>query len=380
MTMQDRFYRIEYVDGQEVRHWLEYDEFMRELDARRISLPTVSESEILALIGVESSATLRYIQRLYEVEFVRRFQPYETTFLLTQFRGGMKPIYHDSPAYLFMRKDCPTQLPVYPRRKHPNASYSRVFDIDGHHPLNYIYVAFAKTPHHLYCLPARITMLDFALLLSALTPVGRQCVCDFYNKRGKIPAVLYWTWVQGAKADKEMFFTHHIHGGVFNHLRNNFAANTHMCLSSIRDVRCRAECGDNITLLAKYELDNFSDGFEWIFPNLLHTGKQVFVDPKWLPTGPTLKPGNITQFGMLGPDYTSLVCYKGRYYYQVSRGGVVREIPLTRYPSHADLRSAELQRAVDQAFMPTANVAERTVEGGSPLSNPALSGASSARE
>lgn len=378
MTMEDRFYHVEYVNGKEVRHWLEADE----LTAYRVSVPTVTENQILAFLNVPNApVVMQYLQRLYEIEYVRRFRPYETSFLVSQFRGGLKPIYYDSPAYVYMRTNCPLGLPTCPkRRKFPKATYSNVFEIEGNHPLNHVYVAFCNTPHHLYCLPAQVTLLEFALLLSALTPVGRQCVCDFYNKRGKIPAVLYWTWVTGATADGRKFRTNVVRNDLAYRVGKCMASEMRMCLLNIRDVHCRADFGANITLIGKLPLDEFSDAFEWVFPNLLKESQQVFYNLEWNPQGPTLLPGNITSCGILGPDYTSLVSYCGRYYYRVSRHGTTRDIPLTRYPSHADLSSEELQRAVDQAFAPTVNVAERTVEGSSPLSNPALSGVGSARE
>lgn len=378
LTMEKRYYKVEYHQGEEVRKWLENDE----LTARTEMCPRYSVEQILEFLCVPGGlSTLYYIQRLYEIEFVRRFRPFETSFLIKQFRGGLTPIYPDSPAYVYLRSESPALLPEIPKlRVHPRASYSRVFEFDQIHPLNHVYVAFANTPHHLYCLPMKVTLLDFAILLSVLTPVGRQCVCEFYNKRGRIPAVLYWTWVAGASQTGEGFNVNRIFASSYASMTDCFAASIPLRRDAICDIHCRADCGANIILRSKLKLDEFSDSFEWVLPNLLTSCTTLFWDyAQWSPTGPNLVMPNITNCGILGPDYTSIVASNGRYYYRVVRHGMQRDIPLTRYPSHADLMSEELQRAVDQVFAPTANAAERTVEGESPLSNPALSSAGSAR-
>lgn len=396
MTSVERYYKVEYICGQEVRRWLESDE----LTAYKTLVPKYSADEILTLLNVvDGTVVLRYIQRVYEIEYVRRFRPYETSFLVSQFKRGLKPFRYGSPPYIYMRTHCPARLPDVPKlRVHPKTTYSRIFEFTETHPLNHVYVAFGNTPHHLYCCPMRITLLDFAVLLSALTPVGRQCVCEFYNKHGRIPSVLYWTWVSGATCSQTGFEVHKI--SLFGRARtlDCFAARIPMNRSQVRNVYCEVGCGPNIIMRGNLRLDDFHDPFEWVLPNLLETCTTLsFTNLEWSATGPdfmghrierghvsgTYRPttglNDITKCGFFGSNWTSLVSCDNQVYYRVSRDGVVRDIPLTRYPTHDDLNSEELRRAVDQAFAPTVNAAERTVEGESLLSNPALSGAGPAQ-
>lgn len=379
MTFEERYCVVKYVHGEEVREWLDSYDF----GSRRTSVARFTVEELLSYLNVaQGIVTLQYIQRLYEIEFVRRFRPYETSFLISQFRKGLKPLYRGSPAYVYLRTDCPARLPEVPKlRFHPKTIYSRIFEFEETHPLNYVYVAFGRTPHHLYCLPAQITLLDFALLLSVLTPVGRQCLCDFYNKHGKIPAVLYWTWVVGASQSGEGFEIHRVSPFARVRTFDCFARKIPMNRESIRHMHCRADCGPTIILRSHLKLDDFSAPFEWVLPDLLALCTEIsFSGVQWSPLGPNYVSTDITNCGILGPDFTSLVCSQGRYYYRVIRHGQQRDIPLTRYPSHADLRSDELRQAVDRAFAPNVGGAECSVEGESPLSNPALSSAGPTRD
>lgn len=396
-TSVERYYKVKYVCGQEVREWLNW----HVPDACSALVPKHSVGDILDFLHVvDGTATLRYIQRLYEIEYVRRFRPYETSFLVSQLKRGLKPFKYGSPAYIYMRTQCPARLPEVPKlRLHPRTTYSRIFEFKETHPLNHIYVAFGRTPHHLYCCPMQITLLDFAVLLSALTPVGRQCVCEFYNKHGRIPSVLYWTWVMGATCSQTGFEVHRI--SPFGRARTLgcFAARIPMNRSQVRNVRCKVGCASNIVMRGNLHLDDFHDPFEWVLPDLLETCTALsFISTEWSATGPdfmghrierghvsgTYRPttgsNDITRCGMCGSNWASLVSCDNQVYYRVSRDGVVRDIPLTRYPTHSDLNSEELQRAIEQAFAPSASAIGHTVEGESPLSNPALSGVGSARD
>lgn len=397
MTLTERYYMVEYIGGREVRKWLESDEFT----ARKTLVPKYSVDEILEFLNViDGTITLRYIQRLYEIEYVRRFRPYETSFLVSQLKRGLKPFRYGSPAYIYLRTQCPARLPDVPKlRVHPKTTYSRIFEFKETHPLNHIYVAFGRTPHHLYCCPMQITLLDFAVLLSALTPVGRQCVCEFYNKHGRIPSVLYWTWVTGAKCSQTGFEAHKV--SPFGRARtlDCFAASIPMNRAQVRNVSCIVGCGSNIAMQGNLRLDDFHHPFEWVFPNLLETCTTLlFTHSEWSATGPnytsyriergpvsgtyspTTGQNDVTTCGMLGSNWTSLVSCDNQVYYRVSRDGVVRDIPLTRYPTHADLNSEELRQAVEQAFAPGASATSNAVEGESLLSNPALSSVGPARD
>lgn len=201
-------------------------------------------------------------------------------------------------------------------------------------PLDYVSIYFGPQWVKMAPLPIRVNTGELGVFLSKLTPTGRTAVCSFFNRTNRLPSFVYAEWVLGyedargdlTRAQQFKPFTYDY--PVFTDCSEEGQAYESAYLR---------EATGPVKLSSLLERNEVHLNFP--------AREQTVV----ISTNNTRAQAPLSSWGMF-ENSKSVVHSGSQIYYEETRNGVTRRIPLTRWPMSREIENPAFQELVEKAF------------------------------
>lgn len=305
----------------------------------------LSNIEFAAALGLscdDFESLRRYVQDAYTLEYTRRFGRtfFDKSRRLHQ--AGHHVCSMVCRRYVLEYLDyCrgyvspqPVSVEEMAQKRHFIDDMKSLFIADEPCLLSYVCIYFGDCWARISPMPIRPTNGELGTLLSKLTPIGRTYVAEFFNETGYVPSFIYAEWVLGYESIR-----------LNPELKKHFNPFKYVSpLIDTADVEasacvkaCKQVARGPVILSSLIERNQ-------VHLNFSERDTEVIVPIDGAkPQAPTLS------WNMM-PNGKSIVHTGSQIYYRESRDGVVRHIPLTRYPMNSELETPAFRSLVEKAF------------------------------